>query len=677
GFWLDDAFASGGSAGYDHKKMGITARGGWEAVKRHFREMDKDIQSEPFTVVGIGDMSGDVFGNGMLLSEQIKLVAAYDHRDIFIDPDPDTAKSFKERKRLFEMGRSSWQDYDTSKLSKGGGIFPRNQKSITLSKAAADAIGLGKTKASPNEIMTAILKADAELLWFGGIGTYIRATSETDAEVGDRANDPIRITAKEVGAKVIGEGANLGLTQRARIEYGLAGGRCNSDAIDNSAGVNSSDVEVNIKIALQPALANNTLPRAKRDKLLEAMTESVADLVLRTNYDQTLTISRAERAGTSQLQVQNRLMESLESRGLLNRAVEFLPDEEEITERMAKGEALTRAEIGVLLSYAKLVLFDDIVASDLPDDPYLEDALISYFPPRMQKAHGALIAGHRLRREIIATLLANQVINRGGTSVISRFEDATGLLPSVISRAHVVIRDGLETEAIHAAIDALDNKASGEAQLSLYAELAEGTRQAIAHQLKALNDTSPLAEAVGEVAKARKALASHLKKILPPYLVDWSADRVAEFSDAGLPKGQAEALAMLPINALIPDLVAVSRQCGAEVLPAAKAFFEVTHTFKIGRLEHQAYGLDTSDYFDGLAQQRALDTIHAARRTLTSAALSAAAGNHAQAVTQWANANSVRIKRVQDRIADLTEAGELTASRLTVAAGLLSDLAEG
>ncbi|MFZ2102027.1 MAG: NAD-glutamate dehydrogenase, partial [Oricola sp.] len=328
GFWLDDAFASGGSAGYDHKKMGITARGAWEAVKRHFREMDKDIQSEPFTAVGVGDMSGDVFGNGMLLSDKTRLIAAFDHRDIFIDPDPDTAASFAERKRMFALPRSSWQDYDVRKLSKGGGIFPRSQKTITLSQQAADAIRLGKTKATPNEIMTAILKAPSELLWFGGIGTYVRASSESNLDAGDKANDSIRITAKEVGAKVIGEGANLGMTQRARVEFGLHGGRCNSDAIDNSAGVNSSDVEVNIKIALKSAMDDGSLPREKRNKLLVDMTENVAALVLENNYQQPLAISLAERRGLSILSLQARLMEYLEERGALDRAVEVLPGAE-------------------------------------------------------------------------------------------------------------------------------------------------------------------------------------------------------------------------------------------------------------------------------------------------------------------------------------------------------------
>ena len=677
GFWLDDAFASGGSAGYDHKKMGITARGGWEAVKRHFREMDKDIQAEPFTVAGVGDMSGDVFGNGMLLSRQIRLIAAFDHRDIFIDPEPDPASSFKERERLFELGRSSWQDYDTKKLSKGGGVFSRNQKSNTLSKAAASAIGLGKTKATPNEIMNAILRTDVELLWFGGIGTYIRASNETDADVGDRANDAIRITAKEVGAKVIGEGANLGITQPARVEFCQHGGRCNSDAIDNSAGVNSSDVEVNIKIALQPALADRSLSRDKRNRLLEAMTENVAELVLQTNYDQTLAISRAERASTSQLQLQNQLMESLEARGLLDRKIEDLPDEEEIAERATDNRGLTRPEIGVLISYSKLVLFDDLVSSDLPDDPHLEATLQNYFPTRMQKSHGELIKTHQLRREIIATEIANEVVNRGGPSVISRFEDATGLLPSVICRSHLIVRDGLGTDTIQAAIDALDNKATGDVQMQLYTELAEGYRLSVGQHLKVAQHEGPIADAVVALQQAHKKVSPSLKKILPPYLVEWSNDRRAKFESNGLPKAVADALAMLPLNGLLPDMMHIANQCEIDLMPASSAFFRVTETFKIGRLEHLAYALDTSDYFDGLAQHRALDTIHAARRTLTAAALKQATGDPENAVKDWAAANAGRIKRVQDRIAGLTESAELTASRLTVAAGLLADLAEG
>ena len=325
-FWLDDAFASGGSAGYDHKKMGITARGAWEAVKRHFREMNRDIQTTPFSVVGVGDMSGDVFGNGMLLSEKTRLIAAFDHRDIFIDPDPDMAASMEERRRLFALPRSSWQDYDKSKLSKGGAIVSRSQKSVTLSPEAAAAIGLDKTTASPSDIMRAILKAPVDLLWFGGIGTYARASTETNQEVGDRANDAIRITALEIGAKVIGEGANLGVTQRARIEFGLKGGACNSDAIDNSGGVNSSDVEVNIKIALAAAMRKGGLTRPARNKLLAEMTDEVGHLVLANNYQQTLALSLVRKRGLADLPYQARFMTALEGRGLLDRAVETLPN---------------------------------------------------------------------------------------------------------------------------------------------------------------------------------------------------------------------------------------------------------------------------------------------------------------------------------------------------------------
>ncbi len=379
-FWLDDAFASGGSAGYDHKKMGITARGAWEAVKRHFREMNRDIQSEPFSVVGVGDMSGDVFGNGMLLSEKIRLIAAFDHRDIFIDPDPDMAASLAERHRMFDLPRSSWQDYDKSTISQGGGVFPRSLKSIKLSDEAAEAIGLKKTTATPTEIMNAILKARVDLLWFGGIGTYVRAATESNQDAGDRANDAIRVTAAEVGAKVIGEGANLGVTQRGRIEYGLLGGRCNSDAIDNSAGVNCSDVEVNIKIALAAAMRKKKLTRPARNALLVDMTDNVASLVLANNYQQTLALSMSQKRGLSALAYQRRFISGLEARGLLDRKVELLPDEAAMAEREAKGQPLTRAELGVLLAYAKLTLFDDLVAGGLPDEAYLEHELHGLFP---------------------------------------------------------------------------------------------------------------------------------------------------------------------------------------------------------------------------------------------------------------------------------------------------------
>ena len=359
-FWLGDAFASGGSAGYDHKKMGITARGAWEAVKRHFREMDIDIGKTPFTVAGVGDMSGDVFGNGMLRERTIRLVAAFDHRDIFIDPDPDPARSFAERARLFALPRSSWQDYDKALISNGGGVFPRAAKEIALSAEAQTLLGL-KSAQVPRRRRSCrrSCTCKSDLLFFGGIGTYVRASAESDEAAGDRANDAIRVTGAELQCKVIGEGANLGMTQRGRVEAAFRGVRLNTDAIDNSAGVNTSDLEVNIKIALSTPMRAGALSLEARNKLLAEMTDEVAELVLRNNYLQTLALSLSERRGLEDLGFLQRLMQTLEATGMLDRAVEFLPDDAELTERRKRSQALTRPELAVLLAYAKLSLYSD------------------------------------------------------------------------------------------------------------------------------------------------------------------------------------------------------------------------------------------------------------------------------------------------------------------------------
>ncbi|MCA1951891.1 MAG: NAD-glutamate dehydrogenase, partial [Hyphomicrobiales bacterium] len=468
GHWLGDAFASGGSAGYDHKKMGITARGAWEAVKRHFREIDIDIQTMPFTVAGVGDMSGDVFGNGMLLSPQIRLVAAFDHRDIFLDPAPDAAASFAERQRLFDKARSSWQDYDRALISPGGGVFSRMAKKIPLTAEIRALLGLEGEEATPQQVMTAILGAKVDLLWFGGIGTYIRASHESDAEVGDRANDPIRIMAAGIGARVIGEGANLGMTQAARIEAGRRGIRLNTDAIDNSAGVNSSDVEVNLKIALARPEQDGRLTRAERNALLASMTDEVARLVLRNNYLQSLALSLTERAGAGANPDMVELMHALEAEGRLDRAVEVLPGDAEIAERSARGEGLTRPELAVLLAYAKLSLHDALLASDVPDDPYLVEELRRYFPAAMQRAYPDAIEQHRLRREIVATQLANAVINRGGPAIAVRLAGRTGRPLPDVARAYALARDVFGILDINLAIDALDARIAGEMQLALY-----------------------------------------------------------------------------------------------------------------------------------------------------------------------------------------------------------------
>ena len=673
-FWLDDAFASGGSAGYDHKKMGITARGAWEAVKRHFREMNRDIQTEPFTVIGVGDMSGDVFGNGMLLSEKTRLIAAFDHRDIFIDPDPDPAASFAERRRLFEMGRSSWQDYDKAKMSKGGVIVSRAQKSIDLSKAAAEAIGLDKTTASPVEIMNAILKAPADLMWFGGIGTYVRASGESNQEVGDRANDAIRVTAKQVRAKVVGEGANLGFTQKARIEYGLNGGRCNSDAIDNSAGVNSSDVEVNIKIALAAAMRADKLERPARNRLLAAMTDEVASLVLANNYQQTLALSLAARRGVSDIGQQARLMASLESRGLLDREVEDLPGAEALAERQSVGEPLTRAELGVLLAYAKIVLFDDILASSVPDDPHFDADLVGYFPGRMAKKYEGEIRTHRLRREIIATELGNDTVNRGGPTFISRLQDLTGRTAPEVVAAFAVVRDGFELPDIYRAIDMLDTKIDGDAQLSLYQQVGRLVHAASAWFLKNEDNSQPIGARVATLREARAALEPVMASKLPEYMRQRLADRERSFAEAGAPEALARKLALLGIGELVPDIALVASRAKVQLTAAANAFFEVTDAFRIGRVEDAARNIQTADYYDGLALARASDMIATARRGIAVSALQAGARD-GTAVATWIDTGGDRVSRARERLLALTESGEITVSRLSVAAGLMADLA--
>ncbi|MEK1854004.1 MAG: NAD-glutamate dehydrogenase [Phyllobacterium sp.] len=672
-FWLDDAFASGGSAGYDHKKMGITARGAWEAVKRHFREIGTDIQKAPFTVVGVGDMSGDVFGNGMLLSPQTKLIAAFDHRDIFIDPEPDVKASLKERQRLFNLPRSSWQDYDKSKISAGGGVFSRSQKSITLSKDAAKAIGLAKTTATPFEIMTAILKAPVDLLWFGGIGTYVRSTLESDAEAGDRANDAIRITSSDVRAKVIGEGANLGVTQKARIEFGLLGGRCNSDAIDNSAGVNTSDVEVNIKIALAQAMRAGKLQRAKRDKVLESMTDEVSDLVLRNNYLQTLALSLAQRRGIADLAYQARFISDLETKKLLNRKVETLPDDKVLAERQVDGIPMTRAELGVLLAYAKIVLSNQLLASDLPDDPYLEQELIDYFPSQMKAGFAEEIRTHRLRREIIATQLANDVINRGGPTFVSRLADLTGRSGPEIVRAYVIVRDGFELDGVFAGIDALDNAIPGETQNGFYAKVAQMLNWTTAWVLRNGTRAAGLKEAIEEIRQARSALQPRLDKLLPLSVTGLIREDTASNAALGAPPALATQLARLQIAPVIPDVAAVAHQANIDIASAGKAYFDISEAFRIGRIEDAARGVSVADYYDGLALARATDLISQARRGIAVAALSKF-GKQTDPAKDWLVSRGARVDEVRQRMANIVETGDLTVSRLAVAAGLLSDL---
>ncbi len=670
-FWLGDAFASGGSAGYDHKKMGITARGGWEAVKRHFRELDRDIQTSPFTVVGVGDMSGDVFGNAMLLSPQIRLIAAFDHRDIFIDPDPDPEQSLGERARLFTMARSSWQDYDKNLISKGGGVYSRSLKNVALFAEARRALGLGNEPVTPNEVISAILKAEVDLLWFGGIGTYVRGSDETDADAGDRANDPVRVTGKELRARVVGEGANLAVTQHGRIEYALDGGRINTDAIDNSAGVNSSDLEVNIKIALGGLVHAGQLTPQVRNEFLASMTDEVAALCLRNNYLQTLALSVAQYRGLAEFPDHLALIEALEKRGALNRELEAIADDATLRGR---GRALTRPELAVLLAYAKLTLKQDLLASAVPDDPYLSREFYRYFPTRLVEIFLDTVSGHRLRREVIATVLSNAMINRGGPAFVSELTTASASDAGQVAAAYAAARDCFGLPDYNAAIDALDGAISGETQLALYAEIeALLTRQTLWF-LRNGNFEGGLQPLIERHAAGVAAVRMRLSALVPPYLAESIAKRAAAFESGGAPRDIARRVAELSALGLATDVALVADRAGASVADAATAFFGVLDLFRLGRIIEAGNAIVLADKFDRMALDRALANLARAQRDLAADVLAFGTGEVETRLAAWHEARPETIDRAIASVQALVE-GEVTVSRLSVAAGLLSDLA--
>jgi glutamate dehydrogenase len=671
GFWLDDAFASGGSTGYDHKKMGITARGAWESVKRHFREMNVDLAASPFTVVGVGDMSGDVFGNGMLRERTIKLVAAFDHRDIFIDPDPEPELSFKERQRLFNLPRSSWQDYDRYLISPGGGVYSRSAKEITLSAQARAALGLPAQKMTPQEIMNAILRAPVDLLWFGGIGTYVKASNESNEAVGDRANDAIRAAGSELRCKVIGEGANLGMTQRGRIEAAFHGVRLNTDAIDNSAGVNTSDVEVNLKIALSIPLRDGRLQWPERDALLASMTDEVAALVLRNNYQQTLAISLVERRGLEDLGFQQRLMQTLEKRQLLDRAVEFLPDDMEIAERRRRASPLTRPEIAVLLAYAKLSLHADLLNSSVPDDPYLARELGRYFPPSISSRFPDALERHRLRRDIISTGLANSMINRGGPTLVVRIADQTGATVDRIAGAFAAVRDSFGLTALNTEIEELDGKIAGMAQLTLFVAVQNLLLDRIVWFLRNVDLGQGLAGIIAHYQCGIAEVADALERLLPEDATHALAARADKLAAEAVPDELAQRLAMLPALAAAADAVLIADRTGKPVTEAAQTYFAAIAYFQLDRVVGAAGSIKVTDYFDRLALDRALDTIGDAMRRI--AAEMTASGSGAEAVAAWVTVKG-GAERVRQAVHEIAASG-LTLSKLSVAASMLADLA--
>jgi glutamate dehydrogenase len=652
-FWLDDAFASGGSVGYDHKAMGITARGAWESVERHFRELGIDTRTEEFTAIGVGDMSGDVFGNGMLLSPHLRLVAAFDHRHIFIDPDPVAATSFLERKRLFALPRSTWADYDRTVISPGGGVYDRTLKAVPVSPHAAQALGLpaGTESRNPAELIAAILRAPVDLLWNGGIGTYVKSRAERDSDVGDRANDAVRVDGADLRVKVVGEGGNLGLTQLGRIEAAHHGVRVNTDAVDNSAGVDTSDHEVNIKILLSVPVREGRLSRADRDTLLAAATEDVAAAVLRDNYEQNVLLGNARAQEHLMLRVHQRLVRWLEERGTLDRALEQLPTDVEIDRRDRAGQGLTSPEFAVLVAHVKLALKAGVLASGLPDDPWFATTLVQYFPPAMRERCATDIDAHPLRREIITNSVVNSLVNRGGLTFAFRAGEETGATVEQIARAFVVCREVFDLSTFVGEVEALDGRVSTAAQSQLYLEF----RGLIDRAVRWFLHNRPVHLDVGaEVARFRDVMRQ-FEPDLPGMLTSnvRRTSRIAELRELGLPANVAARAAGLLDRFALLDSVEIALATGrppAEVVPV---HFAVSERFAIGPLLSQAGALPADEEWDALARTALRDDLYAVLEALTTAVLAGtdAGASAAVRIDAWRTAHAGSLRQAEQTLA--------------------------
>ncbi|MDG6348253.1 NAD-glutamate dehydrogenase [Luteimonas sp. 8-5] len=676
GYWLDDAFASGGSVGYDHKGMGITARGAWESVKRHFRALGRNSQKEDFTAVGIGDMSGDVFGNGMLLSKHIRLVAAFDHRHVFIDPNPDAAIGFKERQRLFKLPRSSWADYDTRLISKGGGVFPRSAKSIKLSAEARTALGIDASveAMSPAELMSAILKAPVDLLWNGGIGTYVKASSESNADVGDRGNNALRVNGADLRCRIVGEGGNLGMTQLGRIEAALNGVLLNTDFIDNSAGVDTSDHEVNIKILLNGEVQKKKLTLPERNKLLASMTDEVAELVLNDNYRQNQAISLMERMSVSRLGSKQHFIRTLESQGLLDRQIEYLPSDAEIAERKARGLGLTRPELAVLLSYSKLVAFQQMLDSDIPEDPYLSKELVRYFPEPLQARYAKSMEQHRLKREIIATAVTNSTINRMGATFLLRMQEDSGRTPGEVAKAFTITRETIDARDLWAQIDALDGKVHESAQvdaLQVIWNLQRSFTRWLLSRPGAIPDiTSAVERYHGGFLDIRNG-----DNIIPASMRPAYEASIAEWKAKGLPTALGTQLAAIPYLEPSCDLIELARERKLRTVDVAKAYFRLAEALNLPWLQHQIDALKVDGRWHAVARGVLRDELGTQLRTLTGQVLSMPGRDADAKVAQWLQRDDASLRFTMAMLGELATQKSMDYPTASVAVQRLSQLA--
>ncbi|MEJ7745443.1 MAG: NAD-glutamate dehydrogenase, partial [Luteimonas sp.] len=677
-FWLGDAFASGGSVGYDHKGMGITAKGAWESVKRHFRAMGRDSQTQDFTVVGIGDMSGDVFGNGMLLSKHIRLLAAFDHRHILLDPSPDAARSFIERERMFALPRSSWEDYDKSLISAGGGLFPRTLKSIPLTPEVRMALGIDDAieAMSPAELMNAILKAPVDLLWNGGIGTYVKASFETHADVGDRANNALRVDGLELRCKVIGEGGNLGVTQNGRVEAEReAHVLLNTDFIDNSAGVDTSDHEVNIKILLNGEVQAGRLALDARNTLLAAMTDEVADLVLNDNYRQNQAISLMERMSVSRLGSKQHFIRTLESEGLLDRQIEFLPSDVELADRKARGEGLTRPELSTLLSYAKIVLYMRLLDSDVPEDAFLSKELVRYFPIPLQHKYAAAMQNHRLKREIIATAVTNSMVNRMGATFTLRMQEDTGRTSAEVAEAYTTSREALDTRDLWAQIDALDRQVPEAVQIDALLEIWNLLRSMSRWLLSRPGAMPDIAAAVERYRTGILAIRAGLPALLPKTLrADYDA-RVAVWQQKGLSPELSAQLATLRLLDAAPDIVEVAAARTLQPVDVAKAYYGLGDALNLRWLREQIDALPVEGRWHAHARGVLRDELATQQRSLVGQVLSTGKGSPEQQVEQWLQRDDASLRFTQSMFAELVAQKSLDYPTVSVAVRRLAQMA--
>ena len=674
GFWLDDAFASGGSVGYDHKGMGITARGAWESVKRNFRELGQDTQTQPFTTIGIGDMMGDVFGNGMLLSRKTKLVGAFNHMHIFLDPEPDPEKSFKERERLFKQPRSTWMDYNKKLISKGGAIFERSAKSIKLTPQIQSLLDTTADSLTPNDLINTMLKAPVDLIWNGGIGTYIKSSKESHDDASDRANDSLRVNGNELRCKVLGEGGNLGVTQLGRVEFCRSGGKCYTDFIDNSAGVDTSDHEVNIKILLNEVVENGDMTVKQRNNLLADMTDTVADLVLADNYDQTLAISIERTKNIHHVKEHARFIQMLEKAGSLNRELEFLPSDEILKEHAASKRGLSAPEISVLLAYSKIHIYDILLDSDTPDDEFLRNVVEQYFPEILVKNYRSTIAEHRLRREIVATYITNKMVNQAGPLFAFQLSEITGASYGDIARAFICSREIFSIDQVWSQIEALDNKVDANIQMKMLSDAAGLLERSTLWLLRNRRMPIDIQQTIDYFKPGIEELRTCIPRCFAKPNKVLHKKRKDMLTKAGVPAEIAEQVAGFVALSSSMDLVEVANDKKVDMNTASGVYFSIGDILDLHWLRDSIADLQAENHWHLLAKSSLRNQLHRVQRLLTADMLAASKGTAKHRIDNWNLSNTKAKQRFKNVLRELRRSGKLDFPMLSVAIGELQIL---